>query len=244
MADGQTQEANQTTDLLPEIDFHDYFGALDVDRYNTDSEINFRDPAKKRKRDYKVYPLTPIDAQEHTSDNLKQPANKATRRKNHAPQRVITENDHQAVMHHEAREHADDESSLMDSALNEQYTQLQNHMNPETNLDSQRDDPSFAAIIDHPQTGAPPNDRALAQRILCQTDDFYIEDNQLWHLARLRGKRVEKLALRFQQICIPRKFRMKIMESIHNISHFSFLKCYLTARQRFYWPAMASEMVK
>jgi hypothetical protein len=32
------------------------------------------------------------------------------------------------------------------------------------------------------------------------------------------------------------------MESIHNISHFSFLKCYLTARQRFYWPAMATEM--
>jgi hypothetical protein len=32
------------------------------------------------------------------------------------------------------------------------------------------------------------------------------------------------------------------MDSIHNISHFSFLKCYLTARQRFYWPAMATEM--
>jgi hypothetical protein len=115
-------------------------------------------------------------------------------------------------------------------------------MNPEINLDSQRDYPFFEAIINHLQTGALPNDRTLAQRILCQIDDYYIEDNQLWHLARLRDMRLTKIAPRFQQLCIPRQFRMKIMESIHNSSHFSFLKCYLTARQRFYWPAMATEM--
>jgi hypothetical protein len=118
----------------------------------------------------------------------------------------------------------------MDSALNEQYSQIQSHMNPEINLDSQKDDPFFEAIINHLQTGALPNDRTLAQQILCQIDDNYIEDNQLWQLARLRGKRLTKIAPRFQQLCIPRQFRMKIMESIHNISHFSFLKCYLTAR--------------
>jgi hypothetical protein len=58
-------------------------------------------------------------------------------------------------------------------------------MNPEINLDSQKDDPFFEAIMNHLQTGALPNDRTLAQRVLCQIDDYYIEDNQLWHLARL-----------------------------------------------------------
>jgi hypothetical protein len=145
-------------------------------------------------------------------------------------------------MHDEAGGHADDESSLMDCALNEQYTQLQSHMSAEINLESRRDDPFFEAIMSHLQTGALANDRALAQRILCQIDDFCIEDNQLWNLARLRGKRLAKIAPRFQQICIPRQFRMKIMQSIHNVSHFSFFKCYLTAKQRFYWPTMATEM--
>jgi hypothetical protein len=34
---------------------------------------------------------------------------------------------------------------------------------------------------------------------------------------------------------------MKIMQSIHEFSHFSFLKCYLTARQKFYWHSIATE---
>jgi hypothetical protein len=191
---------------------------------------------------YKIYQITPIDAQEDASNHPQRLPNRAARRKNRAHQSVHPDIDHQAVTPDEARENTDDESTLMDSALNEQYNQIQSHMNPEINLDSQKDDPFFEAIINHLQTGALPNDRTLAQRILCQIDDYYIEDNQLWHLARLRGKRLTKIAPRFQQLCIPRQFRMKIMESIHNISHFSFLKCYLTARQRFYWPAMATEM--
>jgi hypothetical protein len=241
-ADGQAPDAQQSDYPLPEVDFYDYLSAIDVEGYNADSEINFRDPAKKRRRNYKIYQIAPIDAQEDASNQPQRLPNRATRRKNRVHQNVHPDISHQAVTHEEARENTVDESTLMASALNEQYQQIQSHMNPEINLDSQKDDPFFEVIINHLQTGALPNDRSLAQRILCQIDDYYIEDNQLWHLARLRGKRLTKIAPRFQQLCIPRQFRMKIMESIHNISHFAFLKCYLTARQRFYWPAMATEM--
>jgi hypothetical protein len=41
MVEGQAQDTNQTTDFLPEIDFYDYLGALNVEGYNADSEINF-----------------------------------------------------------------------------------------------------------------------------------------------------------------------------------------------------------
>jgi hypothetical protein len=34
------------------------------------------------------------------------------------------------------------------------------------------------------------------------------------------------------------------MHAIHDFSHYSFLKCYLTARQRFYWHSVASEVAK
>jgi hypothetical protein len=220
LADGQAQDAQQSDDLLPEVDFYDYLSAIDVEGCNADSEINFRDPAKKRRRNYKIYQITPIDAQENSSDHPQQLANRATRRKNRAHQSVHPDNDHQAVTHDEARKYTDDESTLMDAALNEQYNQIQSHMNPEINLHSQKDDPFFEAIINHLQTGALPNDRTLAQRILCQIDDYYIEDNQLWHLARLRGKRLTKIAPRFQQLCIPMQ---AVSDENHEVNsqHFS-----------------------
>jgi hypothetical protein len=31
------------------------------------------------------------------------------------------------------------------------------------------------------------------------------------------------------------------MQAVHEASHFAFLKCYLTARQKFYWRGMATD---
>jgi hypothetical protein len=59
----------------------------------------------------------------------------------------------------------------------------------------------FHAIIEHLESGALPSDRALAQRILFQIEDFYIADSQLWHLARIRGKNLQKIMPRYQQLC-------------------------------------------
>jgi hypothetical protein len=51
LTDGQTHDAQQSDDLLPEVDFYNFLSAIDVEGYNADSEINFRDPAKKRKKE-------------------------------------------------------------------------------------------------------------------------------------------------------------------------------------------------
>jgi hypothetical protein len=240
--DGRATDTQQSDDIIPQVDCYDYLSAIDVEAYNEDSEISFRDPNKKRRRNYKICQITPIDAQASTDHEIHQLADQTSRRTEQMQQSDHSSSEQQAVTHDQTRTHTDDEASLMDPTVREQYTQIQNHMSPEINLDSQKDDPFFEAVINHLQTGVLPTDRTLAQRILCQIDDYYIEDDQLWHLARLRGKHLTKIVPRFQQLCIPRQFRLKIMESIHNISHFSFLKCYLTARQRFYWPAMATEM--
>lgn len=58
----------------------------------------------------------------------------------------------QAVTHDEARGHVDDDASIMDPALGEQYDQLRDSVNPEINLQLQRDDPFYDAIINHVQT--------------------------------------------------------------------------------------------
>jgi hypothetical protein len=126
------------------------------------------------------------------------------------------------------RTEQDADTALLDEETEQMQNNLHSRVAPEINLESQRDDAFFA-------------DKNTAQRVLFQADDFFIQDDQLWHLARLKSKRLQQISTRFHQLCIPKCFRMKIMQSIHEFSHFLFLKCYLTARQKFYWHSMATE---
>jgi hypothetical protein len=48
--------------------------------------------------------------------------------------------------------------------------------------------------------------KAMAERVLYQADDFIIQDDQLWHLARLKSKRLQQISPRFHQLCIPKSF--------------------------------------
>jgi hypothetical protein len=50
---------------------------------------------------------------------------------------------------------------------------LQTQITPQINLQSHRDDPFFAAIIDYLKEGTLPSDKNMAQRVLFQTDDFF-----------------------------------------------------------------------
>jgi hypothetical protein len=111
------QTHNSLITFLPEVDFYDYLSAIDVEAYNADSEINFRDPTKKRRRNYKICQITPIDAQENIGNETQQQAHRTTRRTHHAQQSDHSDSDHQAVTRDEARVHNDDESTLMDSDL-------------------------------------------------------------------------------------------------------------------------------
>ena len=57
----------------------------------------------------------------------------------------------------------------------------------------------------------------------------------------LRGKRLDKISPRWPQLCIPRQYRMLVLSSYHGISHAGFLKCLLTSRLQFFWPAMSTD---
>ena len=80
-----------------------------------------------------------------------------------------------------------------------------------------------------------------AERLNNIIGDYFIHQNQLFHLARPNGKRMSKLVPRFQQLCVPEQHRMFILESLHQF-HDAFLKTYITARRLWYWPNMASEL--
>jgi hypothetical protein len=78
--------------------------------------------------------------------------------------------------------------------------------------------------------------------MLFQETDFFILNNQLFHLARLENKKqLHLIAPRFEQLVIPKTLRMQIMQYIFEVYHHGFLNSYLTARQRFYWVGMSSD---
>jgi hypothetical protein len=235
------EEHKTHADPLEDIDHYNYLGALDVDAYIADSDITFRDPAKKRRRNYSVYQLVPLsDASQ--SESVEAHENTGNRRKSKSQKRRRLQPENiPADVESEQTTEVDADTQLLDEATSTEQANLYSQLSPQINLESQKDDPFFEAVITYLQDGALPNDKTMAQRVLYQADDFFIQDDQLWHLARLKSKRLQQIAPRFHQLCIPKSFRMKIMQAIHEVSHYSFLKCYLTARQRFYWHSMATE---
>jgi hypothetical protein len=211
---------------------------INAEAYVADSQIEFRDLSKKRRRNYRVYEITPIGEENPSVGQDRQTSRRSRRREQIDRTEAETDN---LDNNTEQRTEQDANTALLDQETEQMQNKLHSQLAPEINLESQRDDAFFAAVIDYLQNGLLPSDKNTSQRVLFQADDFFIQDDQLWHLARLKNKRLQQIAPRFHQLCIPKCFRMKIMQSIHQFSHFSFLKCYLTARQKFYWHSMATE---
>jgi hypothetical protein len=223
---------------IEDVDFFGHLSNIDAEAYVTDSKIEFRDPSKKRRRNYRVYEITPIGEENPSVRQDEQTSRRSRRREQIDRTEAETDN---LANNAEQRTEQDADTALLDGETEQMQNNLHSQLAPEINLESQRDDAFFAAVIDYLQNGLLPSDKNTAQRVLFQADDFFIQDDQLWHLARLKNKRLQQISPRFHQLCIPKCFRMKIMQSIHEFSHFSFLKCYLTARQKFYWHSMATE---
>jgi hypothetical protein len=143
----------------------------------------------------------------------------------------------------EVNNETDTDLQLMDNEVQQLYSDLNNQFTPVINLQSQAVNDTFIeAVIQYLTDGKLPLDRELAKRILFQIEDFYISNDQLFHLARNKSrKRGHLMAPRLQQLVIPKAWRMQIMQAIHDFSHFAFLKCYLTARQKYFWVGMASD---
>jgi hypothetical protein len=143
----------------------------------------------------------------------------------------------------EVNNETDTDLQLMDNEVQQLYSDLNNQFTPVINLQSQAVNDTFIeAVIQYLTDGKLPLDRELAKRVLFQIEDFYISNDQLFHLARNKSrKRGHLTAPRLQQLVIPKAWRMQIMQAIHDFLHFAFLKCYLTARQKYFWVGMASD---
>jgi hypothetical protein len=143
MYDDETADEEHKTqvDPLEDIDHYNYLGALDVEAYIADSDITFRDSAKKRRRNYSVYQLVPlsdagqsesVEASENTGDRRK---NKPQKRRCIQPENVPTDVDINQTTE------VDVDTQLLDEAANAEQANLYTQISPQINLESQKDDP-------------------------------------------------------------------------------------------------------
>jgi hypothetical protein len=236
----ETEQEQMDPDSIQNVDHFAYLNSLDVDQLIADSQMKTRDPLKKRKRNYKVYELAPIDT---TNANDSTDTNQTSTRNNRSRNRRANNADgRNPQLNRMPTDGADIDGQSSDDQA-QQITDLTNQVTTVVNLETQSDDQFIAAVIQFIQQGKLPNDRDLARRVTLQADDFFISNDQLFHLARLKSKkRLHMLTPRFQQLVIPKSLRLQVMQSIHEFSHYGFAKCHATARQKFYWHGMASDL--
>jgi hypothetical protein len=80
------------------------------------------------------------------------------------------------------------------------------------NIQTQKEDVFFAGIINYLRTAHLPKNKDDAPRIAIQAGNFYIEYDQLYHIAVMRGKRLNLIRPAFAQLCTPKRYRMEALE--------------------------------
>jgi hypothetical protein len=148
--DAADEETKTHEDPLEDIDHYNYLGALDVEAYIADSDITFRDPAKKRRRNYSVYQLVPLsDAGQ--SESVEAHENTGNRRKNKSQKRRRLQPENiPADVESEQTTEVDADTQILDEAANTEQANLYSQLSPQINLESQKDDPFFEAVITLP----------------------------------------------------------------------------------------------
>ena len=201
---------------------HDFLGLIQVDELIAESnETQRRDPSRKRRRNLGVLALRP------TTDRGKDQTGRKT-------------DDESVDVPQTSEEVSDDELIEEDTILT--HEQTFSDMAVKVNLETQKDDLFFAGIINFLQTGQLPRNKDEARRIAIQAENFYIENDQLYHIAVMRGKRMNLIRPAFAQLCTPKRYRMEVLERYHNFGHVGFLKTYLTIKQVHFWPGMSFDV--
>jgi hypothetical protein len=200
---------------------HDFLGLIRVDDLMADRDTTKqRDVTRKRRRNLAVLALQPT-----TKNDTVEP---------------VRQTDRQTESSNVSDENFDDE--LTDEETIRAQEQTYNDMAVKVNLETQKDDLFFAGIINFLQTGQLPRNKDEARRIAIQAENFYIENEQLYHIAVMRGKRLNLIRPAFTQLCIPKRYRMEVLERYHNFGHSGFLKTYLTMKQVHFWPGMSFDV--
>ena len=195
-SDDDEPEANSLLD----VDHFNFLMSIDVEQLMEDFDGQIRDANKPKAKKYIIGELLPIStkvvqaAAQDNQSNVDKPKQKAKRNQK---QRDIP-------AHETANNETDTDRELMEGT-EQLYQDLDQQLLPVVDLKTQAEGDTFiAAMINYLQTQRLPEDRELAKRVLFQADDFFISENQLFHLARTcKKKRLHSILPRLRQLYVP-----------------------------------------
>lgn len=223
---GNEKTDSQETDELLDVAHYDYLNAIDVEELLVENKISEKHRSFK-KRKFTMCTLTPIKFNKKSTNH---------------------ENSQESDVEEAETNTEDTAANIQSTNENQQQNELrkkdeeiQNEINSKfaglINLQTQAEGDSFnEAMIHYLQKGELPNKRELAKQIIFQEQEYFIKNNQLFHLGRLGKKfRLKTLIKRYEQLVVPGAFKLNILKEFHDQAHFSHVKSYLSARKRFYW---------
>ena len=113
------------------------------------------------------------------------------------------------------------------------------------NIDNQKHDPFFAAIIQYLQDGFLPSDKQQARRIIIQAEFYTIEDNVLWRLGINRHKRLKQLDALIPQVAVPPEHRLSLLHNYHeSLQHCGQQKLFLSLKRKYHWVSMWADVAE
>jgi hypothetical protein len=119
---------------IEDVDFLGYLTDIDAEAYVTDSQIEFRDLSKKKRRNYRVYEMTPIGEENPSVKQDGQTSRRSRRReqvdRTEAETDNVDNNTDQGI-------EQDADTALLDEQTRQMQNNLHSQLAPEINLESQ-----------------------------------------------------------------------------------------------------------
>lgn len=102
----------------------------------------------------------------------------------------------------------------------------------------QKECPDFKDIFLYLSERKVPQDKTLAHRIICEANQYGLNDGVLYHFYQPRAKGKNRDERYIRQLACPRKLRHDVLVTYHELGHFGFDRTYRAIQQKYYFPGM------
>jgi hypothetical protein len=175
---------------LSDVDHFGYLNAIDVKELYSMKRMEDGAIAKDRKHKFRTYHIMPVRQKvSECTNSARRVRRKRDQNSDALSERLTQTSRDQSNGNHSHIAESNSDSHLMDEETRLVYSDIQQQLTPAINLVSQGDDPFMQAVILFLHEGRLPEDKALARMVLLQSDDFFISQDQLFHLARVKTQR-------------------------------------------------------
>ena len=103
--------------------------------------------------------------------------------------------------------------------------------------------PDLGPLWTYLAIGALPDDNAASRKIVAEAEDYLVSGRRLYHLYSPRTRGLHRATAVIRQLCVPTGLRARVATELHdNNAHLGFDRMYATARTRYHWRGMYTDL--